>query len=87
MTKTMYDRRKGRVALALQEDDRRARAQDPASLVVEPALQTHALLCELGNPNGACITPTAETEREREKGRMRHEMTNEWLMWCGCRER
>uniref|UniRef100_A0ACD5ZUR1 Uncharacterized protein n=1 Tax=Avena sativa TaxID=4498 RepID=A0ACD5ZUR1_AVESA len=56
VTGTLFGRRKGRVALALQESPRCL-----PSLVVELALQTHALLRELGNPAGARIV--LETER------------------------
>jgi uncharacterized protein (TIGR01570 family) len=56
VTGTLFGRRKGRVALALQETPRSL-----PSLVVELALQTHALLRELGNPAGARIV--LETER------------------------
>ncbi|KAL6658946.1 hypothetical protein ACP70R_002986 [Stipagrostis hirtigluma subsp. patula] len=56
VTGTLYGRRKGRVVLALQETPRCL-----PSLVVELALQTHALLRELGNPAGARIV--LETER------------------------
>jgi uncharacterized protein (TIGR01570 family) len=56
VTGTLFGRRKGRVALALQETPRCL-----PSLVVELALQTHALLRELGNPAGARIV--LETER------------------------
>ena len=48
MTGTLFGRRKGRVALALPEKPRSL-----PSLVVELALQTHALLRELGSPTGA----------------------------------
>ncbi|KAF7099302.1 hypothetical protein CFC21_100947 [Triticum aestivum] len=58
VTGTLFGRRKGRVALALQETPRSL-----PSLVVELALQTHALLRELGNPAGARIV--LETERRR----------------------
>ncbi|KAG8086874.1 hypothetical protein GUJ93_ZPchr0010g9046 [Zizania palustris] len=56
VTGTLFGRRKGRVVLALQETPRCL-----PSLVVELALQTHALLRELGNPAGARIV--LETER------------------------
>ncbi|GJN12334.1 hypothetical protein PR202_ga30604 [Eleusine coracana subsp. coracana] len=58
VTGTLYGHRKGRVALALQETPRCV-----PGLVVELALQTHALLRELGNPAGARIV--LETERRR----------------------
>ncbi|KAE8807537.1 protein MIZU-KUSSEI 1-like [Hordeum vulgare] len=61
VTGTLFGRRKGRVALALQETPRSL-----PSLVVELALQTHALLRELGNPAGARIV--LETERRRGSG-------------------
>ncbi|CAD6266060.1 unnamed protein product [Miscanthus lutarioriparius] len=56
VTGTLYGHRRGRVVLALQETPRCL-----PSLVVELALQTHALLRELGNPAGARIV--LETER------------------------
>ncbi|XP_062191199.1 protein MIZU-KUSSEI 1-like [Phragmites australis] len=56
VTGTLYGHRKGRVALALQETPRCL-----PSLVVELAIQTHALLRELGNPAGARIV--LETQR------------------------
>ncbi|RLN03724.1 protein MIZU-KUSSEI 1-like [Panicum miliaceum] len=56
LTGTLYGHRRGRVVLALQETPRCL-----PSLVVELALQTHALLRELGNPAGARIV--LETER------------------------
>ncbi|CAO2176334.1 unnamed protein product [Urochloa humidicola] len=56
MTGTLYGHRRGRVVLALQETPRCL-----PSLVVELALQTHALLRELGNPAGARIV--LETDR------------------------
>ncbi|KAF8662396.1 hypothetical protein HU200_055976 [Digitaria exilis] len=58
VTGTLYGHRRGRVVLALQETPRCL-----PSLVVELALQTHALLRELGNPAGARIV--LETERRR----------------------
>lgn len=58
VTGTLYGHRKGRVALALQETPRCV-----PGLVVELAIQTHALLRELGNPAGARIV--LETERRR----------------------
>ncbi|KAM0889533.1 hypothetical protein ACQ4PT_027657 [Festuca glaucescens] len=61
VTGTLFGRRKGRVALALQESPRCL-----PSLVVELALQTHALLRELGNPAGARIV--LETERRASSG-------------------
>uniref|UniRef100_A0ACD6AJ87 Uncharacterized protein n=2 Tax=Avena sativa TaxID=4498 RepID=A0ACD6AJ87_AVESA len=61
VTGTLFGRRKGRVALALQESPRCL-----PSLVVELALQTHALLRELGNPAGARIV--LETERRAAGG-------------------
>ncbi|GJN39563.1 hypothetical protein PR202_gb28688 [Eleusine coracana subsp. coracana] len=60
VTGTLYGHRKGRVALALQETPRCV-----PGLVVELALQTHALLRELGNPAGARIV--LETERRRRR--------------------
>ncbi|KAG0522695.1 hypothetical protein BDA96_07G059700 [Sorghum bicolor] len=56
VTGTLYGHRRGRVVLALQETPRCL-----PTLVVELALQTHALLRELGNPAGARIV--LETER------------------------
>ncbi|KAL5231031.1 hypothetical protein ABZP36_029807 [Zizania latifolia] len=56
VTGTLFGHRKGRVVLAVQETPRCL-----PSLVVELALQTHALLRELGNPAGARIV--LETER------------------------
>ncbi|OEL17960.1 Protein MIZU-KUSSEI 1 [Dichanthelium oligosanthes] len=56
VTGTLYGHRRGRVVLALQETPRCL-----PSLVVELALQTHALLRELGNPAGARIV--LETQR------------------------
>uniref|UniRef100_A0A0E0LRS4 Protein MIZU-KUSSEI 1 n=1 Tax=Oryza punctata TaxID=4537 RepID=A0A0E0LRS4_ORYPU len=56
VTGTLFGHRKGRVALALQETPRCL-----PSVVIELALQTHALLRELGNPAGARIV--LETER------------------------
>ncbi|KAF8713019.1 hypothetical protein HU200_028809 [Digitaria exilis] len=58
VTGTLYGHRRGRVVLALQETPRCL-----PTLVVELALQTHALLRELGNPAGARIV--LETERRR----------------------
>ncbi|XP_039787263.1 protein MIZU-KUSSEI 1-like [Panicum virgatum] len=56
LTGTLYGHHRGRIVLALQETPRCL-----PSLVVELALQTHALLREIGNPAGACIV--LETER------------------------
>ncbi|CAO2187154.1 unnamed protein product [Urochloa humidicola] len=56
VTGTLYGHRRGRVVLALQETPRCL-----PSLVIELALQTHALLRELGNPAGARIV--LETDR------------------------
>ncbi|KAF0895323.1 hypothetical protein E2562_008628 [Oryza meyeriana var. granulata] len=56
VTGTLFGHRKGRVALVLQETPRCL-----PSLVVELALQTHALLRELGNPAGTRIV--LENER------------------------
>ncbi|XP_004972735.1 protein MIZU-KUSSEI 1 [Setaria italica] len=61
VTGTLYGHRRGRVVLALQETPRCL-----PSLVVELALQTHALLRELGNPAGARIV--LETERRPAPG-------------------
>ncbi|XP_062196400.1 uncharacterized protein LOC133899431 [Phragmites australis] len=55
VTGTLYGHRKGHVALALQETPRCL-----PSLVVELALQTHAMLRDLGNPAGARIVLEAE---------------------------
>ncbi|KAJ1267481.1 hypothetical protein BS78_07G059700 [Paspalum vaginatum] len=60
VTGTLYGHRRGRVVLALQETPRCL-----PSLVVELALQTHALLRELGNPAGARIV--LETERRQQQ--------------------
>ncbi|KAI4986973.1 hypothetical protein ZWY2020_019603 [Hordeum vulgare] len=84
VTGTLFGRRKGRVALALQETPRSL-----PSLVVELALQTHALLRELGNPAGARIV--LETERRRGAGEgpsKRAPLLEEaaWTMFCNGRK-
>ncbi|KQJ95214.1 protein MIZU-KUSSEI 1 [Brachypodium distachyon] len=87
VTGTLYGHRKGRVALALQETPRSL-----PSLVVELALQTHALLRELGNPAGARIV--LETERRGAGGGDRRSAAGAaplleeaaWTMFCNGRK-
>ena len=89
LTGTLYGHRRGRVVLALQETPRCL-----PSLVVELALQTHALLRELGNPAGARIVleterrpaaPDAEGGARRKRGGARAPpLLDEpaWTMFC-----
>jgi uncharacterized protein (TIGR01570 family) len=92
VTGTLYGRRKGRVALALQETPRCL-----PDLVVELALQTHTLLRELGNPTGARIV--LETQRRsadpagggngrRRRGHGGPPLLDEpaWTMFCNGRK-
>ncbi|CAL4996968.1 unnamed protein product [Urochloa decumbens] len=89
VTGTLYGHRRGRVVLALQETPRCL-----PSLVVELALQTHALLRELGNPAGARIVletvrrpPPASPDGGGVARRKRHHgppLLDEpgWTMFC-----
>lgn len=89
VTGTLFGHRKGRVALALQETPRCL-----PSLVVELALQTHALLRELGNPAGARIVleterrVAADVEGARRRGGRAPPLLDEaaWTMFCNGRK-
>ncbi|XBI86880.1 protein MIZU-KUSSEI 1-like [Triticum dicoccoides] len=83
VTGTLFGRRKGRVALALQETPRSL-----PSLVVELALQTHALLRELGNPAGARIVLETERRRGGEGPKRAPPLLDEaaWTMFCNGRK-